>query len=373
VATLQKGVHSEPKSARGFYLLGIAQKSLGLSDLAKVSFAHALEIDPQAAQASVALASLNIKEGDLNEAQRLANNALKTNPSLLSARLASAQATLAKGDVRQGEAELQEALRRDPASLSALATLMSLSIRQGRAQEAVQRISELLHQYPQNAGLHFLLAVGYFSLKDLEKSEASVKQAIALDARISDAYTLLANINFAKGEVEKAKTDLRRAIAANPRNVTNYVVLATQYEKEGNWEEAKRLFEEAHEIDSTAPMVAAELAFLYLEHGGDVNVAVTLARMAKLRMPHSPVTADALGWAYYKLGASDSAISELKESTQNAPRNSMYQYHLGMAYMAAHRVGLARGCLLTALKNDPNFLDAASARAALDKLLSGRP
>src|SRR6185295_4168073 len=123
--------------------------------------------------------------------------------------------------------------------------------------------------------------------------------------------------------------------------------------------EAKRLCRQAHDIDPTAPLVAAELAFLYLEHGGDVNTAVSLAQVAKQQLPNSPVTADALGWAYYKMGSPASAITQLKESTEKAPENPIYQYHLGMAYAASRRADLAAQALRLALKTDPNFRYAA--------------
>ncbi len=93
--------------------------------------------------------------------------------------LATAQALLAKGDLKQAEAALQDALRRDPVSLTALAMLLKLYSQEGRAQEGLQRITGLLQQYPQNAGLHFLQGVAYFSLKDLRKSEAAVRQALS--------------------------------------------------------------------------------------------------------------------------------------------------------------------------------------------------
>ena len=152
--------------------------------------------------------------------------------------------------------------------------LLKVYGQQGRAQEALQRITGLLQQYPQNAGLHFLQGLAYFSLKDLDKSEAAVRQALALDPKTPDAYTLLANIHLARGAVEEAKADFRAAIAAHPRSLLNYMALVTLYEKEGNWEEARKLCEKAHDVDPNAPMVADELAFLYLEHGGDVNAAV---------------------------------------------------------------------------------------------------
>lgn len=372
LVALQKAVKSEPGSAAGHYFLGVARQSLGLSDLAKSSFAHSLELYPQMTEAAVALADLNVKSGDYDDALRLASGALKTNPSLPLAYVASAQAWLAKGDARQGEALLQEALKRDPASLPALAILLNLHVRQGRTSEAVQRISRLVQQHPQNAGLHFLLAVGYFSLKDLEKSEASVRQAITLDPRTPDAYTLLANIDFAKGSVEKANINLRAAIEINPRNVANYMALEAQYEKEGNWEEAKKLCEKAHQVDPASPLVANQLAYFYLEHGGDVNVALSLAQMAKQEMPNSLNVADTLGWAYYKLGSFELAIVQLKECVQKASDNPTFQYHLGMAYIAARHFDSAERSLQRVLKDNPNSPYAASARAALEKI-SKRP
>jgi tetratricopeptide (TPR) repeat protein len=149
------------------------------------------------------------------------------------------------------------------------------------------------------------------------------------------------------------------------------MALVTQYEKEGNWEEAKRLCEKAHEIDGTSPLVADELAFLYLEHGGEVNTAVALAQVAKQRMPDSPITADTLGWAYYKLGSLDAALMQLKESARKVPSNPIYHYHLGVAFKAAGQFDPARQSLRAALQTDPHFPFAADARMALEQIPAG--
>jgi Tfp pilus assembly protein PilF len=57
----------------------------------------------------------------------------------------------------------------------------------------------------------------------------------------------------------------------------------------------------------------------------------------------------------------------LTESVQKAPHNPMYQYHLGMAYLADGRLDLAAQSLQRAL-SDPHFSDATNARAALDRV-----
>jgi len=367
--TLEAAVKGQP-SATAYYFLGLAQQSAGFPDLAQASLARALEMQPQMAPASAALASLTVKN-NRDEALRLAEHARQVDPNLPSAYLASGQALMAKGDARQAETALLDTLRRDPVSLSALATLLNLYAREGRIQDGLQRITGLVQQYPQNAGLHFLQGLAYFGLRDLEKSEACVRQALALDPKISDAHTLLANIHLARGSVEQAKADLRAAIASHPRSLLNYMTLTTLYEKEANWEEARKFCEQAHQIDPTAPTVADELAFLYLEHGGDVNAAVALAQVAKQKMPDSPITADALGWAYYKLGSVGSALVQLKESAQKVPDNPIYHYHLGMAYIAAHQFDQARQSLRAALRTDPHFPYAANASAALDQISRG--
>lgn len=368
IERLEKTVKLSPDSASAYYFLGMAQKGADLPDAAKASFVQALKLSPRMSQAAAAMASLDAKNGDQSEALQMADKALETNPVSTSGHIARGRALIAKGDSQHGEAEVEEALRRDPASLPALATLLKISISRGTAQLAVQRISGLVQQHPQNAGLQFLLALGYFSLKDLDRAEAGARRALELDPGTPDAYTLLADIDFSKGATERAKSDLRSGIKSHPRTVSAYVALGTQFEREKNWDEAKKLFEQAHQIDSGSPFVSAELAFLYLEHGGEVNMAVSLAQMAKQRMPESPMTADALGWAYYKLGSVDLAIAQLKESTLKTPGNPVYQYHLGMAYMGAHRADMAVRSLRLALKEDPDFPDAANARLVLGEI-----
>jgi tetratricopeptide (TPR) repeat protein len=118
-------------------------------------------------------------------------------------------------------------------------------------------------------------------------------------------------------------------------------------------------------------MVADELAFIYLEHGGDVNAAVSLAQAAKQKMPDSQITADALGWAYYKLGSIGPAIEQLKQAAVKVPNNALYRYHLGMSYMAAQQLALAWQSLQAALRNDPHFPNAANAQAALEQISKG--
>jgi tetratricopeptide (TPR) repeat protein len=93
-----------------------------------------------------------------------------------------------------------------------------------------------------------------------------------------------------------------------------------------------------------------------------------MAQMVKEKMPNSVVATDILGWAYYKLGSPDTALIHLEECAKKAPDNPLFQYHLGMAYLAAGRMPAAQRSLQLALRSDREFAYAADARSALEKI-----
>jgi tetratricopeptide (TPR) repeat protein len=311
-----------------------------------------------------ALAELDVSSGAYDEAERLAN----TNPNSQIAQVVSAQVELARGNLGKAEQQVEAALEHDPVSLPALEVLVKLYARDGKAQEAVHRLSPLVERYPKNAGLHFLLGLGYFSLKDFQKAEASARQAIALDPQTPDAHALLAAIDQAKELKEQAVAELKAEIEANPYKVSNYMALANLYQAEGKWQDARSVLEKAHAVDPSSASVKNDLAYLYLQHGGDTNTALSLAQEAKRALPDSPAVADTLGWALYKLGSYQLAINQLSASTQKIPDNPEYQYHLGMAYLAAGSFGPSAQSLQRALSSDPNFAYAEDAKVALETI-----
>jgi len=121
-------------------------------------------------------------------------------------------------------------------------------------------------------------------------------------------------------------------------------------------------------VDPRAAPVANDLACLYLEHGGDLNAALSLAQQAKQRMPDSPEISDTLGWAYYKLGFPTSAVAPLQEAAEKKPEDPECQYHLGMALVAAGQPDAGSCALRQALRADPAFAEAAIAKQVLHKV-----
>jgi predicted Zn-dependent protease len=114
--------------------------------------------------------------------------------------------------------------------------------------------------------------------------------------------------------------------------------------------------------------VAAQLAFVYIEHGGDINAALSLALAARQKLPESAEVLDTLGWAYYKLGSARAAVPLLSDATRRAPDNPVFSYHLGMAQLAAGDIAAADQSLRQVLQRTPEFAYAGAARNALAEI-----
>jgi hypothetical protein len=94
-----------------------------------------------------------------------------------------------------------------------------------------------------------------------------------------------------------------------------------------------------------------------------------LAESARRLAPKEPATADAMGWGLPECESSSLRASRIsKKAVKGAPRNALFQYHLGVAYEAmAEFAKRPKQALTTALAISPNAPWAADAR----KLLAG--
>jgi tetratricopeptide (TPR) repeat protein len=364
-SVLEKATKGAPHSGAAYYFLGIAQSLMGLGDAAKTSIAQAHKLSPRTLGPTIAMAELEAISGNFEDAEHVAN----ANPNVPIAEVLGARSEMAKGNQRKAEQMVQAVLKRDPVSFPALEVLVNVYMRDGKAQEAVRRLSPLVEQDPKNAGLQFLLARVYFQQKDFTKAEASARQALLLDPQMPDAHVLLATIDSARGLRDPAEKELKAEIDAHPNSASTYRALAALYNVDGKWQEQISTLEKARTVDSSSPYVKNDLAYLYLEHGRDPNLALSLAQEAKSALPpNDPIIADTLGWAFYKVGSYEPAIAQLNIATQKLPDRATYQYHLGMAYLGAGHLGPAAQFLQRALKIDPSFSSAEKAKAALDTI-----
>ena len=112
----------------------------------------------------------------------------------------------------------------------------------------------------------------------------------------------------------------------------------------------------------TTAVASNNLAWLYANSGGNLDVALGLAQVAKKALPEQPEVNDTLGWVYYRKGLFPQAIRAFDQSIQKDPNNPHYLYHLGLAHSGNGDGNLARRSMLKALELNPKFDGADEAR-----------
>ncbi|MBI5745822.1 MAG: tetratricopeptide repeat protein, partial [Nitrospirae bacterium] len=140
------------------------------------------------------------------------------------------------------------------------------------------------------------------------------------------------------------------------------------YDSLQDFEKAKIEYEVALKIDPKFAPAANNLAWNYSEHGGNLDVALSLAETAREKLPEDPSIADTLGWIYYKKGAYLRSISLLKEGAEKLESNPLVRYHLGMAYYKNGDKDQAKKELAASLKQNSNYPGADEAKRVLQEL-----
>jgi tetratricopeptide (TPR) repeat protein len=140
---------------------------------------------------------------------------------------------------------------------------------------------------------------------------------------------------------------------------------ATIAQLQNNAADAQKRYEQILARDPYAAVAANNLAWLYADHGGNLDVALQLARTAKRKLPDQPDVNDTLGWVYIKKNLPLLAVPVLQESVKKDPRNPVYQYHLALGYVGTGDHVRARAALEQALRLKPDFAYAQDARRLL--------
>jgi tetratricopeptide (TPR) repeat protein len=400
--TLQQAVKGDPANPVGHYQLGMAYLSVGNMNQAEGQWREAVELRPTLTEAWVALGSSAAQRQDWTNLEPIGIQLKKISPQSPGGYLFHATARFNQGDPVSAEADLnqliqlapeipmgyaklgqlrasqkrwneaeryyQEALKRAPDDPDAIQGMVDLDFRRGRAADARQFVQAQIDRAPNNAGLYLLLGQSYLQENRLVDARQSFLNCLEIEKQNLTGLIMLGHVEQALGHSAEAIANYQHAIAIAPNNAELYTTLAVSFEGQGNWQEAQTAYQRALALDPEGALAANNLACLMLEHGGNVNVALTLAQTARRGLPNLPNSADTLGWAYLQNGAYSLAAPLLEKAVKSAPSNATYRYHLGLTYQKLNDLGRARTEFEKSIRLDPKAPSAEKASRALSGL-----
>ncbi len=405
VDSLQSALHNDANNAVAHYQLGNAFAEQHNESRAESEWREAVRIRPDLTDAHRSLAALELRRGDVDAILQTAQQMIAVEPNspdgfilkgigdLARQKYSDAQQdaeqaalrapqspapSIQLGNIRltqknyaDAEKFYQQALDKDPSSSEGLSGLMNTYFAQKQPDQAIAAANAQIAKSPNNSNFYDLLGTALFNgKKDLPGAEAALRKAIELNKGNVDALEKLGKVQVQQGSADQALALYQQSIKDNPREVIFYILSGELYEAKKNWEQAKSMYQQALSISPDHPLASNNLAYVILEQGGNVDVAMGMAQTARRGMPDSPNAADTLGWAYYQKGIYQSAISQFQEALRlrekgGQPDDADLHYHLGLAYQKTNQPALARQQLEKAVKLSPNNADARKALSDL--------
>jgi len=397
---LESALENAPGNAYGRYQLGLALSKTGNLKRATQEWLQAAKLAPWMNEVQLALSQIARSQGDLQLLKTTTETIIRNNPSdprgyILRAESESGKPATAQADLNkaiqiapqnplgyaamgnffraQGKDEealkyYEQALDRDPKYFEPLTGLASILMHQGQQAKALARVQAQASKVPNNDAIYGLLGGLQVANKDLAAAESSLQKAVHLNPANLDALILLSKVEMARGEGDQALATAYRSIDDNPKNVTAYFFAGTMEELRGRPQKAEEVYRKALQVDPNYGPAANNLAYLMLENGESIEIALSLARIARQKMPDSASAADTLAWAYYEHGLYDVAVDLLQEALQKAPDNATYHYHIGMVYQKQKNTPAARKQLQRTLQLNPNFPKADKIRSTLNQM-----
>jgi tetratricopeptide (TPR) repeat protein len=391
-----------PDSPSAFFALGRIQSLRRQPEAAIAAYQEALRINPRATEAKIALGQLQLGQGRTEASIGLATEALANEPGNGNAQLLYVRGLLAQGSLGRAEVQLKQLSIRFPNSASvhtqkgmllarqgksaaarvefdrafelrtdeieALAGLVALDIAAHDVPAARARVDARLASGPTPALLTLAARVSAAG-NDLTSAERFLRQSISMDSDSVGAYGALAQLYVVQGKLAAARAEFEAVAERSPKSVAAHTMVAILLEATGDIDGARERFERVLQIDPEAAVAANNLAWIYAQHGGNLDVAMHLAQTAQKRMPEVPEVGDTLGFIYYRKNLPSLAISTLRASTAKDPNNALYHYHLGLAYASSGDAVKARGSLTRALALRSDFDGAEQARSLLSSQL----
>ena len=294
------------------------------------------------AEALFDLASALHQEAAEDTALLFGRVALHLRPDLTLVRLMTGDIMDARGRHADALAEY-EALVKDPvlgwtARIRAAESLSQME----RTDEAIALMSQLAAERP-------------------ERSEAV--------SRLGDYYRI------AKRDEDSAaaySTALERIGTPEAKHWPLFYARAMAYDKLGRWPEVEADLQRALALAPEEPLLLNYLGYSWIDRGIHLDKARAMVERAVKLRPKDGYIIDSLGWALYRLGEFEEAVTTLERAVELKPVDATINDHLGDAYWRVGRHNEARFQWNRALRTAEEEPLKEQIRAKLDKGLTDR-
>lgn len=223
----------------------------------------------------------------------------------------------------------------------ALLTLANLYETIGQHEEAIAAYKRIPADSAFGNDIAIRMALNLSAAGRDDEARKALQDWIAKHPEDRDAHVALGNFLHSKKEYAAAAESFGRAIALTPEpeaaNWTLFFARAVAYHGAKDWPRAERDLVRAHELDPQQAVALNYLGYSWVDRGENLDRGVEMIREAVALRPNDGDIIDSLGWAHYRLGNYQEAMTELERAVEIKPQSWEINDHLGDVYWKVGR------------------------------------
>jgi putative PEP-CTERM system TPR-repeat lipoprotein len=360
----------EPELTAAHFVLGVLQLAAGRPAEAVRSLGIASERmkGAEGREALRLLAEAELRAGEPASALAHAEKALAEDAGDLRARVLLAQALLESGDATRAVTVLREAPEE---SASVHGVLARVYVRDGRLERAQASVERAIALEPESVQWAVDLVYVLMEREQLEEALEVARARAAEHPTLPDYPNLMGQVLARRGDEEGARAAFQHAVALDPSFVAALVNLARMSARAQRFGEARELLRRALEQRPEDPTALRTLGLL--EHrAGNASAAVEALEAALRAEPGNDLTRADLARARALAGSNlEQALDMARAIRQSEPDNPNYAEALGVVLLRFGVPKAAAEQFRAAIELAPHPIASYHHQLALALLASG--
>jgi tetratricopeptide (TPR) repeat protein len=387
LAAARAAVGADVRSKEARVVLARALEASGDASTAFAELLEAYQLGRDQAGLLTFLARIALAAGRPHRAVEFAEQEIQKNPDNQEARLFLAQGLFRLGDAGRASEVLRPLLARASPSADVWVLEGSLQAARGRAAAASAAYERAQQLQPGSADALSGLVMLDLDAGATPSARRRVEQALSVQSRHPVYWRLAGQVALAAGDVPVAEEAFRNVLGINPAdpgaalhlsrilanrqrtdegiavltaalersssNAEVRVALARLLESRARVPEARAHYEAVLTVKPRDSEASLRLAAIYADHGGNLDIALTLASQAKRDRPTDPEVSDVLGWVYFRRGLPTLALPHFRDAVRTEASNGTFAYHLGLTLVQLKQSQAGRETLIRAMALSP--------------------
>ena len=316
--------------------LALAKLEMDEGDLTKaaVNFDNVLLYDSKNDQAMLGLAQLAERNGDVDKALEWVKKASKEARDGLLARILLTRYYVSTDNFGQASMLAEETVKQYDADYRSLQLLAFVQLQKRQMNQAVVTLQQVVNKRPKDPAAYIRLASVQAAIKDYTSAFDNINKALAIDSENFNALVALAKIESIRGNLNNTIKIGSKLEKDNQKLSIGLVIQGDAYTQLNDYKTAVLKFEQAYKKQPSAAIALSYSKALFASGNQKGSLKPLEDWLGK--NPGNSKMQLILGTAYQSVGLMDEAITMLEGLLQSEPENAFVLNNLSWAYYEAN-------------------------------------